>query len=746
MICLYRQDVADNGELFAFVAWEEMRVPHGHSNVLMSHQLLKFHERNFTGLCQPGCECMPHGVQSNSIQTVAVFRSQSELLDGSLEAGGCLCKSCFLQGPLENRLCRLSMVALKHIDYILWNSDKNSLSSLLDNVQPQSVGVHILPAQFEYFRRSEAGLQRKQGHIMQLWMPELQIIQERLCLFSCQETQAFVIGLNHFPRATLGGQWIDAAPHADGDGTVYGGSHKRKDIVHRLSGQKFAGLFSFGLFAAGLFGRGVSNRRLQQLRLQVGKQIRGQIDNGHPVDFSLQMGAILAVMLVNVLTLAPAPRKIGVHNLADSYFIALNRIDSSCLELGKKPCPLSSGRGRADALAVPTDGFPMGFPLGISVPETVDFVVLSGSRITLGGLTEEDALELSLYIFSFLFCAHVSNIMGIKKESKILIQNLSKMDLLDKDSLINLLILYYFMCVTGLTSDRERERERACPACGETSFTLCFYKDQYRYCRCVSCGLRRISPQPTSLELDTIYSSGYFDAWGKEADYKACKRHHFSAILERLPRPLSPGAKVLDVGAATGIFMELLREKGYEAYGVELSADGYQVMAEKFSADRIFNGFFEETDFSPVVRDTKFSCLFMCDFFEHVRDPDITLQKAASLLKPGGQLAIHVPNVKSFPAKLFGKYWEFYTTDHLYYYSPDILHLLLKKHGFSLNSIQRGWKYMTLDYASRILSTRLKGGPLSLLNPLLRLFPDSIRKYPLKLYYGETICYAMLAG
>ena len=36
----------------------------------------------------------------------------------------------------------------------------------------------------------------------------------------------------------------------------------------------------------------------------------------------------------------------------------------------------------------------------ISVPEAVDFVVLSGSRIALGGQAEEDALEPGLCVFS----------------------------------------------------------------------------------------------------------------------------------------------------------------------------------------------------------------------------------------------------------------------------------------------------------------------------------------------------------
>ena len=118
------------------------------------------------------------------------------------------------------------------------------------------------------------------------------------------------------------------------------------------------------------------------------------------MDFGLGVGAILAVVLVNVLPFASAPGKVGVHYLPDGNFVALNGIDAGGIKLGKELCPLLCDRGRADALAVPANGFPVALTFMISVPEAVDFVVLSGSRIALGGLAEEDALERGLCVFS----------------------------------------------------------------------------------------------------------------------------------------------------------------------------------------------------------------------------------------------------------------------------------------------------------------------------------------------------------
>lgn len=92
------QHIPYDGQLFIFLAGKEVRVPHGHGDVLVTHELLQFHERDFAGLRQPRRERMPHGVQSHGVQAVAIWRGQIELSDSSLEAGGVLPKAVRLRG------------------------------------------------------------------------------------------------------------------------------------------------------------------------------------------------------------------------------------------------------------------------------------------------------------------------------------------------------------------------------------------------------------------------------------------------------------------------------------------------------------------------------------------------------------------------------------------------------------------------------------------------------------------------
>lgn len=196
---------------------------------------------------------------------------------------------------LEGGFRRLARIRLEHPDHILRHADEYPLSSLLNDIEAAGIAVHILPAQFENFRGAKAGPQGQQSHIVQLRMPLFKAVQKGLGFLSGQETQPFIVSLYHFPSAALGGQGIDSAPHACGDGTVYGGTHKAEDVVDGLPGQHFSRrCFGFRLFG-GLFGLCIPSRRFQKLRLEAGKQIRSQIGNRQSVDFGLEVGAILAV-------------------------------------------------------------------------------------------------------------------------------------------------------------------------------------------------------------------------------------------------------------------------------------------------------------------------------------------------------------------------------------------------------------------------------------------------------------------
>ena len=59
---------------------------------------------------------MPHGMQCDHIQTVAVFWLQTEFSDGGFEARGSFSEGRLLAGLLEDGFRRFALIRLEHPD------------------------------------------------------------------------------------------------------------------------------------------------------------------------------------------------------------------------------------------------------------------------------------------------------------------------------------------------------------------------------------------------------------------------------------------------------------------------------------------------------------------------------------------------------------------------------------------------------------------------------------------------------
>ena len=90
-------------------------------------------------------------------------------------------------------------------------------------------------------------------------------------------------------------------------------------------------------------------------------------------------------------------------------------------------------------------------------------------------------------------------------------------------------------------------------------------------------------------------------------------------------------------------------------------------------------------------------CKYQAEFFdvitmwhslEHLYEPILTLKEAKRILKDDGLLIIAVPNVDSFAAKVFKKYWyQLEIPIHLIAFTPDSITRMLDAAGFKAKRI-----------------------------------------------------------
>lgn len=276
-----------------------------------------------------------------------------------------------------------------------------------------------------------------------------------------------------------------------------------------------------------------------------------------------------------------------------------------------------------------------------------------------------------------------------------------------------------------------------CEVCDCRDMIAVFQKGNDAYQKCPQCGLIRIYPQPSDDTLAAIYQGNYYQAWGENEDvYRQIKRMTFSRLLRLLPLETPQGKKLLDVGAATGLLMELAAEYGYDVFGVETAADGVAAIARKFGAHKVASGYFNQIDVASLGWNAQFDVVVMCDLFEHVRDPNQTLQFACELLNPNGYILLYLPNTASFSCKILGKTWEYFSTEHLFSFSLPNIRQMLHKHDLDVITSISFPKCLNIDYAIAVTG-RLTGGRASQVMPLFAKLPRRMRRIPLLVPVGQ---------
>ncbi len=151
-----------------------------------------------------------------------------------------------------------------------------------------------------------------------------------------------------------------------------------------------------------------------------------------------------------------------------------------------------------------------------------------------------------------------------------------------------------------------------------------------------------------------------------------------------IPKLIKDG-KILDVGCGTGETLLLLKDLGWETYGMDIDKKAVAV-AKKRGVDHVRVGFYQDIVAYP---DNFFDAIRLYHVIEHLDDPMQCFRLMRKKLKKGGQLIIGTPNVESILARIFGTYW--YNLDvprHLVLFSPKTLSNFAKKAGFHVDTLE----------------------------------------------------------
>jgi SAM-dependent methyltransferase len=205
-----------------------------------------------------------------------------------------------------------------------------------------------------------------------------------------------------------------------------------------------------------------------------------------------------------------------------------------------------------------------------------------------------------------------------------------------------------------------------------------------RLLRCRQCGFVSADVTVSDAELIRLYGVDYFH--GQEyADYIAEEdslRINFRdrvATMRQWCAPSLANAKLFEIGCAYGFFLAEIRGIVGSAAGVDISADAVRYAVERWGVDA------RQGDYLAMRLPQSVDIIAMWDTIEHLRRPDLYVEKAARDLRPGGVIAITTGDIDSLNARLRGRRWRMiHPPTHLHYFSLPTLTRLLDRSGFDV--------------------------------------------------------------
>ena len=226
---------------------------------------------------------------------------------------------------------------------------------------------------------------------------------------------------------------------------------------------------------------------------------------------------------------------------------------------------------------------------------------------------------------------------------------------------------------------------------------------------CLSCGSGTTLPLARPEELGAFYPQRYapFDipqgvlatmmGWMQRA---RDRRFPLSSLREHQ----SPGT-LLDVGCGRGDLAESWIRAGWRVVGVEPSPEAASV-ARRRGAE-VLNG---TLDSIRLPNDRLDAAVFRHSL-EHVPDPRHDLARVSDALRPGGRVAVIVPNWASWQRRAFGQYWfPLELPRHRVHFTAEGLTAALRSAGFKSITVRPATPLITTTWS---LQFRLFGRVLS---------------------------------
>ncbi len=228
-----------------------------------------------------------------------------------------------------------------------------------------------------------------------------------------------------------------------------------------------------------------------------------------------------------------------------------------------------------------------------------------------------------------------------------------------------------------------------CPACQKDSADLKYHKYGMRFVECKACRTMYTNPRPTAEVLEEFYKDSVnYSFWDKHIFPASEKVRREKIFVPRVDKTLEICQKynvkndsLLEIGAAFGTFCLEMKSRNYFKNIVAVEPTPNLAKTCRKKGLQVIEEVVENIEFNEKE---KFDVIVNFEVIEHIFSPINFIANLKKMLKKGGLLIITCPNGQGFDFKILKEKCNSVDHEHLNYFNPSSLALLLNSSGFKV--------------------------------------------------------------
>ena len=212
----------------------------------------------------------------------------------------------------------------------------------------------------------------------------------------------------------------------------------------------------------------------------------------------------------------------------------------------------------------------------------------------------------------------------------------------------------------------------------------------YDVVACEKCGFAFADNIPDQPAFDAYYAAmSKYENSNRQGESSETELERFRQVADLLCPALKEIESILDVGCATGGLLAELKKRGYSnLQGIDPSP----VCAE--AAQKVHGINVRALPIrSANELDRKYDVIILIGVLEHLRDLNEALAVLSSLLLPDGKFYLEVPDATRY-SEWFSAPFQFFSMEHVNFFSPSSISSLMAGHGFITKFTQRALRQL----------------------------------------------------